>query len=108
MGGLTKQQRLVRAILAIQNDSSLHDEEKARKRQELLSGKWMDCGSSFDSSKVVAHGWKKLGGGMCYVYWMCCCVCLFFYVVCVGRVLIRRVGVVVVLNYALVCVCVCV
>lgn len=70
MGGMTKQQRLVKAILAIQNDTRLNDEEKARKRQELLSGKWTDSGSSFDSSKVVAKGGKKQTRGMCDA-WIC-------------------------------------
>ena len=65
MGGMSKQQRLVKAILAIQNDSSLTDEEKARKRQELLTGKWSDSGSSSNGSKVVTEGGKRQKRGMC-------------------------------------------
>lgn len=68
MVGMTKQQRLVKAILAIQNDSSLTDEEKARRRQELLSGKWSESGSSSNGSKVVTYsgrGGKRQTRGMC-------------------------------------------
>jgi len=68
MVGMTKQQRLVKAILAIQNDSSLTDEEKARKRQELLTGNWSDSGSSSNGSKVVAEGGKRQKRGMCHGY----------------------------------------
>lgn len=66
MAGLTKQQRLVKAILAIQNDSSLSDEEKARKRQEVLTGKWLGTGSSSNgcTSKVVTQGGKRETRGM--------------------------------------------
>lgn len=35
------QQELRKKIVEINQDPNLSDEEKARKRQELLSGKWM-------------------------------------------------------------------
>ncbi len=36
------QQELMKAIMAIQRDTSLTDGEKARRRQELLSGKFQE------------------------------------------------------------------
>lgn len=35
-----KQQKLLKAIMAIQKDASLTEDEKAKKRQDLLAGKW--------------------------------------------------------------------
>lgn len=56
MVGLTSQQRLVKAIMAIQADPDLNDEEKAKKRQELMSGRWSASGSASHGSKVVTKG----------------------------------------------------
>jgi hypothetical protein len=39
------QQKLMKAIMAIQNDTSLTDVEKAKKRQELMSGKFVEPSS---------------------------------------------------------------
>lgn len=35
-----KQQQLLKAIMAIQKDASLTEDEKAKMRQDLLAGKW--------------------------------------------------------------------
>ena len=53
------QQKLVKAIMAIQNDPNLTDEEKAKKRQDLLSGKWSDSDAP---SKKQEKGVSEAGG----------------------------------------------
>jgi hypothetical protein len=45
------QQKLMKAIMAIQNDISLNDVEKAKKRQELLSGKFGAPSSNSEGAK---------------------------------------------------------
>jgi hypothetical protein len=53
------QQKLVKAIMAIQNDPNLTDEEKAKRRQDLLSGKWSESDAP---SKKQEKGASEAGG----------------------------------------------
>lgn len=49
------QKELFKRIMEIQNDPNLSDEEKGRRRQELLAGKWAakPADSSGDDSKAA-------------------------------------------------------
>lgn len=52
------QKKLVKAIMAIQQDPNLTDEEKALRRQQLLCGKWMD---QEKNNKNISSQTKKGG-----------------------------------------------
>ena len=46
------QQQLMKKIMEIQRDPKLTDAEKASKRQELLTGKWMSQPDSADNNNT--------------------------------------------------------
>lgn len=50
------QKELLQRILAIQNDPTLSDEEKGRRRQALLAGKWAPQPAKEDSDTKGAEG----------------------------------------------------
>lgn len=62
-----EQPELLKRILAIQNDGSLTDAEKAIQRQALLSGQWKD-----ESGGGKKRWWRELGEkglkGHCRLY----------------------------------------
>lgn len=60
------QQELRKRIVEINQDPNLTDEEKARKRQQLLSGKWMSQDAS--TNKASDAGGKYFEAGRIYQF----------------------------------------
>ena len=56
MAGGLSQADLMAKIREIQTDTSLTDEEKAKKRQELMSGKWAATTSEDNKENSKASG----------------------------------------------------
>jgi len=61
---MVDQKKLVKAIMAIQQDPNLTDEEKALRRQQLLCGKWMDQGKNDKNISSETKRGGKEGRGV--------------------------------------------
>lgn len=52
---MVDQQELMKRIMEIQKDPNLTDDEKAIKRQQLLSGKWMEEKAAGKTASVTVQ-----------------------------------------------------